>query len=474
MLGSGSILSGRYRLDDRVATGGMGDVWQATDLVLGRQVAVKVLLPSLLSDPSFISRFRAEARMMAALRHPGIVQVFDSGVDESTAGGRADFLVMEYVDGEPLSRRIDEAGTLSVAETLSIVEQAARALHGAHAAGIVHRDVKPSNLLVQPDGTVVLVDFGVARSTSVTSVTSTNAVPGTALYMAPEQASGKPVSPATDVYALGAVAFCCLTGQPPFTGENPLEVAIKHLTDAPPPLPEDIPAPVAALIDRALAKAPDDRFPDAAALAAAARAAGRGEFAPAPAGAAAAAGTTMALRPAGGVAAATAPGAPVRSQLPPAAVGAGAARPGRSRRRTLLGAAAAVALGVIGLTAALAFAPGDKDGGVGGGGGPAGGDTASSAPANQPGDLVSDPSEPVGGSITRTGPSHLPSTRVSTEPSSRPSSGPTAKPTGGTATTKPTPPAATGGPATSSPSPDGGGPATPTAAATDGPSPGAS
>jgi serine/threonine-protein kinase len=275
-LESGVLLSDRYRLDERVATGGMGDVWRATDLVLDRRVAVKVLLPALLADPGFIARFRAEARMMAALHTPGVVQVYDSGEATLPGGSRADYLVMEYVDGEPLSRRLAAVERLDVAETMSIVAQAARALHAAHTAGIVHRDVKPSNLLVQADGTVVLVDFGVARSTAVTSITGTNAVPGTALYMAPEQALGKPVSAATDIYALGAVAYHCLTGHTPFTGDNPLEVAIKHTQDEPPPLPADVPAPVAELVARTLAKDPAARYPDAEALAAAARAVASG------------------------------------------------------------------------------------------------------------------------------------------------------------------------------------------------------
>ncbi|MEN3614616.1 protein kinase [Plantactinospora sp. ZYX-F-223] len=272
MLESGVLLSGRYRLDERVATGGMGDVWRGTDVVLGRRVAVKVLLPSLLSDPDFIARFRAEARMLATLHHPGIVQVFDYGEDELPSG-RTDYLVMEYVDGEPLSARIRDTGRLSVVDAMRVVAQVAQALHAAHQGGIVHRDVKPSNLLVQADGAVRLLDFGVARSVNITSITSSNAVPGTALYMAPEQAAGKPVSAATDIYALGAVAYQCVAGQPPFTGENPLQVAVKHLHEDPDPLPADVPGPVAELIGRALAKDPADRYPDAAALATAARAA---------------------------------------------------------------------------------------------------------------------------------------------------------------------------------------------------------
>ncbi|MEU5781738.1 serine/threonine-protein kinase [Micromonospora lupini] len=344
MLSSEVVLSGRYRLDERVATGGMGDVWRASDLVLGRQVAVKVLLPALVSDPDFIARFRAEARIMAALRHPGIVQVYDSGEDDLPDGGRADYLVMEFVEGEPLSKRIEAAGRLDVAETMSIVAQAAHALSAAHRGGIVHRDVKPSNLLVQEDGTVVLVDFGVARSTNVTSITSTNAVPGTALYMAPEQAAGRPVSGATDIYALGAVAYCCLTGGPPFTGDNPLQVAIRHLDDEPPELPHDIPEAVRALVSQALAKDPLDRFTTGSAMAEAARTAVTGGEPPT----ALAMAASVPLREAG-------PG--TRTDVPAGAAVASTADGGRQRRRgPLVGAAAAMLVALIGLAAALGAA----------------------------------------------------------------------------------------------------------------------
>ncbi|MDO3705365.1 protein kinase [Micromonospora sp. C28SCA-DRY-2] len=338
VLSSEVVLSGRYRLDERVATGGMGDVWRASDLVLGRSVAVKVLLPALVSDPDFIARFRAEARIMAALRHKGIVQVFDCGEDELPDGSRADYLVMEFVTGEPLSKRIEALGRLDVAETMSIVAQVAQALHAAHTGGIVHRDVKPSNLLVQEDGSVVLVDFGVARSTNVTSITSTNAVPGTALYMAPEQAAGRPVSGATDIYALGAVAYCCLTGSPPFTGDNPLQVAVRHLDDEPPELPHDIPEAVRALVGRALAKDPADRFSSGAAMAAAARAAVSDPSAP----------TAMVPAAAGGLRNA---GPDTRTDVP-AAVGT----PGGRRRGTLVGAGAAVLVALAALGAALGAA----------------------------------------------------------------------------------------------------------------------
>ncbi|MCX4472123.1 protein kinase [Micromonospora sp. NBC_01655] len=349
MLSSGVVLSGRYRLDDRVATGGMGDVWRATDQILGRQVAVKVLLPALVSDPDFIARFRAEARIMAALRHPGIVQVYDCGEDDLPDGGRADYLVMEFVEGQPLSRRIEAAGQLDVAETMSIVAQAAQALHAAHDGGIVHRDVKPSNLLVQEDGTVVLVDFGVARSVNVTSITSANAVPGTALYMAPEQAAGRPVSGATDIYALGAVAYCCLTGGPPFTGDNPLQVAVRHLDDEPPELPREIPAPVRDLVGRALAKDPAERFATGAAMAEAARATIADGSAPTST-------VPVPLRGAAGVGVAPGASGTTRDDLPPVLRPTPSAARRGGRRGTLLGAIAAVLVALAGLAAALGAA----------------------------------------------------------------------------------------------------------------------
>jgi serine/threonine protein kinase len=266
------VLDDRYRLDHRLATGGMGDVWRATDTVLGRPVAVKVMLPALLTDPDFTARFQAEARMMATLRHPGVVQVYDYG-QTRLASDDVVYLVMTYVDGEPLSRRLAAAGRLPVAETLRIVAQAADALQAVHQSGIVHRDVKPANLLVQPDGAVVLVDFGVARSAAATKLTGSGNVVGTALYMAPEQISGEPVSGAADVYALGALTFHCITGHPPFEGDNALQIAFQQVHDDPPPLPDDVPAAVRSLVSRAMAKQPADRFPDAAAFAQAARAA---------------------------------------------------------------------------------------------------------------------------------------------------------------------------------------------------------
>ncbi|MDY7086360.1 MAG: serine/threonine-protein kinase, partial [Actinomycetota bacterium] len=273
MLTAGHLLGNRYRLDERIATGGMGDVWRGTDVVLGRVIAVKVLRSNMMADPEFAARFYGEARMMAAFRHPGVVEVYDyASASESGGEEGMAYLVMAYVEGEPLSTRVKQ-GPMPVNEVMSIVAQAADALHAAHENGTVHRDVKPGNLIVKPNGTVVLVDFGVARSAAVTSVTAVNAIVGTALYMAPEQVAKGNVSAATDIYALGAVAYHCIAGEPPFDGDNALQVALRHLEDEPEPLPEDVPADVRALIQKAMAKQPADRFQTAAEFAEAAFAA---------------------------------------------------------------------------------------------------------------------------------------------------------------------------------------------------------
>jgi serine/threonine-protein kinase len=256
------MIGDRYRLDDRIAAGGMGDVWQATDTVLGRDVAVKTLHTERAGDPGFQTRFRHEARAMAVLHHPNVADVFDYGESGSDA-----YIVMARVDGQPLSQRIAERGRLTAAETLSIIVQAGRALEAAHQAGIVHRDVKPGNLIIQPDDTVVLVDFGVARSAESSTLTGAKEVVGTALYIAPEQVSKQVTGPAADIYALGAVAYHCLAGHPPFLGDNPVTVAMSHVNDDPPPLPDDVPQPVQALVATAMAKDPAKRFPSAAAMA---------------------------------------------------------------------------------------------------------------------------------------------------------------------------------------------------------------
>ncbi|GGN81104.1 hypothetical protein GCM10010112_57220 [Actinoplanes lobatus] len=266
MIRPGVTLGGRYRLEERIAGGGMGDVWRGTDDVLGRTVAVKILLPALLDEPGFAERFRGEARTMATINHPGVVDVYDYGSDQQIA-----FLVMEYVEGDALSRTLSRVGRLTPARTMALVAQAADALQAAHGNGIVHRDVKPGNLLVRPNGTLVLTDFGIARSALVGQLTVAGAVLGTASYISPEQAAGDVATPASDVYALGVVAYQCLSGHRPFDGATPIEIAMKHVRETPRPLPGDIPPAVRAIVERAMAKDPAARWPSASAMAAVAR-----------------------------------------------------------------------------------------------------------------------------------------------------------------------------------------------------------
>jgi eukaryotic-like serine/threonine-protein kinase len=266
MVSQGTILSGRYRLDQRIAGGGMGDVWQGTDEVLGRTVAVKIMLPSLMEEAGFVERFRAEARTMATINHSGVVRIYDFGNDDKVA-----YLIMEYVEGEALSRTLNRVGRLTPARTMSLIAQAADALHAAHEKGIVHRDVKPGNLLVRPNGTLVLTDFGIARSAAAAQLTVAGAVLGTASYLAPEQASGSVASAASDVYSLGVVAYQCLTGHRPYEGDTPLEIAMKHVTGTPRAMPSDIPLVVRQLVQRAMSKEPGARWTSAQDFAAASR-----------------------------------------------------------------------------------------------------------------------------------------------------------------------------------------------------------
>src|SRR5437763_10322178 len=272
MVSGGTTLGGRYKLDERIAGGGMGDVWRGTDEVLGRTVAVKILLPALLEEPGFAERFRGEARTMATINHPGVVDVYDYGSDPTVGA----YLVMEYVEGDALSRTLGRVSRLTPARTMALIAQAADALQAAHEKGIVHRDVKPGNLLVRPNGTLVLTDFGIARSAAVGQLTQAGAVLGTASYISPEQASGAVATPLSDIYALGVVAYQCLSGRRPFDGDNPLEIAMKHVRQQPAPLPNDIPPPVRQIVERAMAKDPAGRWPSAAALAQVARRAAAG------------------------------------------------------------------------------------------------------------------------------------------------------------------------------------------------------
>jgi serine/threonine protein kinase len=248
------VLSHRYRLDERLASGGMGEVWKATDELLGRPVAVKVLKEQYVSDESFRLRFRAEARFAASLQHSGIAQVYDYGEQDELA-----FLVMELVPGETLSRILSVEGRLSTDTALDIIGQAARALHVAHTAGIIHRDIKPANLMVTAEGVVKITDFGIARGGGSSTMTQTGQVMGTAQYVSPEQATGRRITPASDLYSLGVVAYECLAGMPPFAADTPIALALMHVREDPPPLPSDVPPAVRGLVTAMIAKDPDDR-----------------------------------------------------------------------------------------------------------------------------------------------------------------------------------------------------------------------
>ncbi|XRQ09361.1 protein kinase domain-containing protein [Actinomadura welshii] len=250
----GLVLNDRYRLLERLAIGGMGEVWRASDDVLGRQVAVKLLRLELGSDVRARGRFESEARFATELRHPGIAGAYDFGEQN----GRA-YLVMELVPGEPLDEILARDGGLPLEAVLDMMVQAARALTVAHEAGVVHRDVKPANLMVSPDGTLKITDFGIARRLAAASQTQTGMVMGTAHYISPEQAQGHRLSPAADLYSLGVVAYECLTGAPPFDGSTPVEVALKHVRDAPAELPQRVPAAARELIMQLLEKDPAAR-----------------------------------------------------------------------------------------------------------------------------------------------------------------------------------------------------------------------
>ncbi|MBW5486868.1 protein kinase domain-containing protein, partial [Streptomyces bambusae] len=270
MWGRGTVLGDRYTLTERIGGGGMGEVWRADDSVLRRQVAVKVLLPALLDDPAFAARFRREATVLASLGHPGIVDVHDYGESPIPSGERVAYIVMELIEGRPLNEVRAQDGPLPPAQALDIAGQALDALHTAHLRGVTHRDIKPSNLMLGADGRVTVTDFGIARSSAAsTAITDSHAVLGTALYMAPEQAEGHGAIAASDLYSMGVVVYELLTGEPPFTGESVVEIALKHVREPAPELPGALPQPVRAFVARALAKKPEERYADASVMAAA-------------------------------------------------------------------------------------------------------------------------------------------------------------------------------------------------------------
>lgn len=252
----------------------MGEVWKAKDQILGRIVAIKVLKEEYTGDPGFLQRFRAEARHTALLNHVGIANVFDYGEEAGSA-----YLVMELVPGHPLSGILEKEQVLSPDMTLSIIAQTARALAVAHAQGLVHRDIKPGNLLITPDNRVKVTDFGIARLADQVPLTQTGQVMGTAQYLAPEQATGQTATGSSDIYSLGVIGYECLTGHRPFSGESQIAIALAQVNDAPPPLPETLPTPVRALLMSMLAKDPKNRPANAIKLAEAAEAIRNGDIA---------------------------------------------------------------------------------------------------------------------------------------------------------------------------------------------------
>src|ERR1039458_10115382 len=256
------VFSDRYELTHLIARGGMAEVYAALDRLLDRVVALKVLFPELSVDRAFVERFRREAQNAAKLSHPNIVPVFDWGEDKGSY-----FIVMEFVDGRPLSAVLRESGPLDPTRAAEITSQVAAGLASAHRHGVVHRDMKPGNVLITDDGQVKVTDFGIARAVNTEeSLTQTGAVMGTATYFSPEQAEGIGVDARTDIYSLGVVLFEMLTGRPPFPGDPPVSVASKHVRDiAPMPreLLETVPVELEAVTMKAMAKLPDQRYDNA-------------------------------------------------------------------------------------------------------------------------------------------------------------------------------------------------------------------
>jgi hypothetical protein len=272
----GRTLQGRYRIDELISSGGMGSVYAALDERLNRAVAVKVLKEGLTDDPRFVERFRREARAVASLSHPNIAAVFDYGQDSERH-----FIVMELVRGQSLDRLLHEEGPLSPARAAAIGQAVCAALAHAHGAGVVHRDVKPGNVIVGDDDHVKMTDFGIARAVGESRLTATGSIMGTAQYIAPEQASGHPASPASDMYSTGILVFEMLTGTVPFTGESAIAIAMRHASEhvpAPSSINPNVPPTFDAVVAHATAKSPEQRFPDARAMGAALRdAVGRNE-----------------------------------------------------------------------------------------------------------------------------------------------------------------------------------------------------
>jgi len=256
------ILAGRYRVERELGRGGMAKVFQGVDTVLGRQVAIKILAPRFADDESFVQRFRREAQAAARLSNPNVVSVFDTGADDGVH-----FIVMEYVEGRTLADYLADGGRIMPDRAIEISESVCNALSAAHAQGVIHRDIKPGNIMLTPQGQVKVADFGIARmTTTAETVAQTAAVLGTASYLSPEQAQGQPVDARSDLYSLGCVAFEMVTGRPPFIGDSPVTVASKQVLEQPVPpsrLNPDVTPDLDAVILRALAKNPANRYQSA-------------------------------------------------------------------------------------------------------------------------------------------------------------------------------------------------------------------
>ncbi|MDP9342611.1 MAG: Stk1 family PASTA domain-containing Ser/Thr kinase [Actinomycetota bacterium] len=261
MLKLDHTLSGRYRVEGLLGSGGMAQVYRGTDTVLSRTVAIKVLSSDYARDPAFVERFRREAQAAARLNHPTVVSVYDSGSD-----GGVHFIVMEFVAGRTLADVLAAEGPLPPERAAAISARVAEALSFAHEAGLVHRDVKPGNVMITEQGDVKVVDFGIARAASGQTVTQTTSILGTASYLSPEQAEGKPVDGRSDIYSLGIVLYELLTGRVPFTGSSPVAVAYRHVTEEPVPpsaVRPGVPPALEAITLRALAKDPAQRYQSA-------------------------------------------------------------------------------------------------------------------------------------------------------------------------------------------------------------------
>jgi serine/threonine-protein kinase len=257
-MSAGDVIAGRYELVELIGRGGMSSVWKAHDRLLDRTIAIKLLHEQFTQDEEYVERFRREARSVAQLSHPNIVTVIDRGEDE----GRQ-YIVFEYVEGENLKQLIERSGPLPVRDALLLTLQMARALGFAHERGLIHRDVKPQNVLLNEDGQPKVTDFGIARSVDVEGVTITGTVLGTSEYIAPEQARGQRVDALTDVYSLGVLLYELLAGRVPFQGENFVAIALRHVNEPAPSVLElrpDCPPRVGLAVERAMAKRPERRF----------------------------------------------------------------------------------------------------------------------------------------------------------------------------------------------------------------------